>query len=348
MENVRKHRDIRLVNTDSKRSKLPCEPNYYSTNHISEDLLIMEMKKRDIYIYMNNPLYLGQTILDHSKMLMYEFWYDYLRPKYDDKIKLCYMDTDSFIIYVETEDFYKDISNDVNKWFDTSNYSKDINRPLKKGKNEKVIGKFKDELGGLGMSKFCAHRAKTYAFLIDDFTDYDYEKHGVINKKAKGTKKYVIQNQITFNDYVNVLFNKTKLIKSQFGFRSRNDEVYTEKINKIALSSNDNKRKQCYDNINTYPYGYDRIDKHINEYDNLIEKVHKVNNKSVIISKDTDTLLEDVDMLLNRINKLKDKSKKRMEQSNKLLEDYKVINDKIDKNIEKSKIIRIHVKLIYL
>ena len=243
------------------------------------------------------------------------------------------MDTDSFILYVETEDFYKDIGNDVNKWFYTSNYSKDINRPLEKGKNKKFIGKFKDELGGLVMSKFCAHRAKTYAFLFDDFTDYDY----VINKKAKGTKKCVIQNQITFNDYVNVLFNKTKLIKSQFGFRSRNHEVDTEKINKIALSSNGNKRIQCYDNINTYPYGYDRIDKHINEYDNLIEKVHKANNKSVIISKDTDTLLEDVDMLLNRTNKLKDKSKKRMEQSNKLLEDY--INDKIDKNIEKSKII---------
>ena len=163
---------------------------------------------------------------------------------YGDKIKLCYMDTDSFIIYVETEDFYKDIINDVNKWFDTSNYSKDINRPLEKGKNKKVIGKFKDELGGFVMSKFSAHRANTYAFLIDDFDDYDYEKPGLINKKAKGTKKCVIQNQITFNNYVNVLFNKTKLIKSQFGFKSRNHEMYTEKINKIALSSNDNKRIQ--------------------------------------------------------------------------------------------------------
>ena len=87
---------------------------------------------------MNKPLYLGQVILDNSNMLMYEYWYDYLRPMYGDKIKLCYMDTDSFIIYVETEDFYKDISNDIDKWFDTSNFSKDINRPLEKGKNKKV------------------------------------------------------------------------------------------------------------------------------------------------------------------------------------------------------------------
>ena len=113
MENVRKHRDIRLINTENKRSKLASEPNYYSTKHISENLLIMEMKKRDVY--MNKPIYLGQAILDYSKILMHEFWYDYLRPKYGDKIKLCYMDTDT-----------------SNYRFDTSNYSKDINRPLEK------------------------------------------------------------------------------------------------------------------------------------------------------------------------------------------------------------------------
>ena len=184
------------------------------------------------------------------------------------------------------------------------------------------------------MSEFCAHRPKTYAFLIDGINDY--EKHGIINKKAKGTKKSVIQNQITFNDYVNVLFNKTKLIKSQFSFRSTTHDIDTEKVNKISLSSNDNKRIQCSDNINTYPYGYNAKD--VIDYNNLIDKVHMANNRCNNVSKDTDTLLEDVDVLLNRMNKLKDKSKKRMEHSNKLLEEYEVINDKIDKTIEKSKI----------
>ena len=211
---------------------------------------------------MNKPLYLGQVVLDNSKMLMYEYWYDYLRPMYGHKIKLCYMHTDSFI-YIETEDFYKDISNDVNKWFETSNFSKDINRPLEKGKNRKVIGKFKDELGGLIMSKFCALRSKAYAFLIDGFNDIDYEKHNIINKKTKGTKKCVIKNKITFNDYVNVLFNSVKVTRSQFTFRSRFHEIYTEKINKIALSSNDDKRIQCNDKIATYPYGYYDIGKNI-------------------------------------------------------------------------------------
>ena len=141
IENVRNHRDIRLVNTENGRSKLASEPNYHGTKHISEDLLIMEMKQREVY--MNKPIYLEQAILDYSKMLMYEFWYDYLQPMYNDKIELCYMDTDSFIIYVETEDFCKDISKDLNKWFDTSNHSKDIDRLLEKGKNKKVIGKLR-------------------------------------------------------------------------------------------------------------------------------------------------------------------------------------------------------------
>ena len=211
MENVRKHRDIRLVKSDKKKKRniIASDLNYHSTKCISEDLLIMEMKKREIY--MNKPIYLGQAILDISKALMYEFWYDYLLPMYRENIKLCYMDTDSFIIYVKTNDFYKDISNDIDKWFHTSNYRKDIDRPLEKGKNKNVIDKFKDELGGLIMSEVCILRAKTYAFLLDGFTDNDYSMRGIINNKAEGTQTCVIKNKITFNDYVDVLFSDKKI-----------------------------------------------------------------------------------------------------------------------------------------
>ena len=118
MENVRKHRDIKLVTTDEKRNKLVSEPNYHTTKHFSENLLAIEMKKTKVK--MNKPVYLGMSILDISKMLMYEFWYDYIKPKYKDKAKLCYMDTDSFVIHTETGDFYKDIANDAQKLFDTS------------------------------------------------------------------------------------------------------------------------------------------------------------------------------------------------------------------------------------
>ena len=160
MENVRNHRDIRVVTIDKRRSILASEPNYHSTKYISKDLLIREMKK--VEVKMNKPIYLGQAILDISKTLMYEFWYD--QPKYGDKARLFYMDTDSFIMYVKTEDFHKDIANDVERRFDTSNYDEKDKRPLPIGKNKKVIGKFKDELGGKIMTEFCALTAKAYAY----------------------------------------------------------------------------------------------------------------------------------------------------------------------------------------
>ena len=136
MENIRKHRDINLVTTDKKRSKLVSEPNYHTINLISENLSIIEMKKTKVK--MNKPIYLGLSILEISKILMYEFWYDYMKPNYNGNVKLCYMDTDSFIMNIKTNDFYKDIANDVENMFDTSNY--EVNRPLPTGKNKKMIG----------------------------------------------------------------------------------------------------------------------------------------------------------------------------------------------------------------
>ena len=140
MENVRKHRDIKLETTDKRRNQLVSEPNYHTPKYFSENLMAIEMKKTKVK--MNKPIYLGMSILDISKTLMYEFWYDYIKPKYQDKAKLCYMDTDSFVIHIKTEDFYEDIANDVEKWFDTSNYDENDKRPLPIGKNKKVIGLF--------------------------------------------------------------------------------------------------------------------------------------------------------------------------------------------------------------
>ena len=244
MENVRNHRDIKLVISDKRRSILASEPNYHLSKRISKDLMIMEMRK--VEVKMNKPIYLGQAILDISKTLMYEFWYDYIKPKYGDKARLCYMDTDSFVMDIKTDDFYKDINNDVDKWFDTSNYDKNDNRPLEIGKNKKVIGKFKDELGGKIMTEFCALRAKAYAYKLDDDTEM---------KKAKGTKKCIVKREITFKNYADALFNDEVIIKSQQRFRSDHHRVYTEEVNKIALSINDDKRLQTFDKVTTFPYG---------------------------------------------------------------------------------------------
>ena len=121
---------------------------------------------------MTKPLYLGMSILDISKILMYEFWYDYINPKFGNGGRLCYTDTDSFIIYIKTKDFFEDIYNDVDRWFNTSNYDKNNKRPLPIGKNKKVPGLFKDELGGKIMVEVVVLRPKTYASLMDDGSDH--------------------------------------------------------------------------------------------------------------------------------------------------------------------------------
>ena len=162
----------------------------------------MEMKK--VEVKMNKSVYLGQAILDISKIPMYEFWYHYIKPKYGDNARLCYMDTASFVINIKTEDFYKDIANDIERWFDTSNYDENDERPLYDerplaiGKIKKVIGMFKDELGGKIITEFCALRAKAYAYLMEDGSDH---------KKVKGTKKCIIKRELMFENYIDSLFN---------------------------------------------------------------------------------------------------------------------------------------------
>ena len=113
MKNVRKHGDIKLVTTDKRINQLVSEPNYHTTKWFLEKLLAIEIKKTKLK--MNKPIYLGLSILEISKTLMYEFWYDYIKAKYGDNVKLCYVDTDSFIMHIKTEDFYKDIADMLKK-----------------------------------------------------------------------------------------------------------------------------------------------------------------------------------------------------------------------------------------
>ena len=174
---------------------------------------------------------------------MYVFWYDYVKNKYDSRANLCYMDTDSFVINIKTKDFYKDIAMDVKERFDTSNCIYDRSLPI--GVNKKVIGLMKDELGGGIITEFVALRPKAYSYITNDFTEL---------KKAKGTKKCVVKKMLRFCDYKNCLFSNGKVLKSQQRFKSENHSVYTENINKIALSCDDDKR--IVDGISSYPYGY--------------------------------------------------------------------------------------------
>ena len=244
MENVRNYRDIKLVAFDKRRKRLVSDPNYHSQKISSDHLMAIEMKKTKVK--MTKPLYLGMTILDISKILMYEFWYNYIRPRYGDKAKLCYTDSDSFIIYIKTEDFCEDIFNDVEKWFDTSNYDKKDKIPLPACKDKKVPSLFKDELGGKIMTEFVVLRPEAYAYLDDD---------GNKHKKSKGTKKCVIKQKLMFQNFKDCLFNNKNVYRSQQRFKNYNYDIYTEDVNKIALSANNDKRLRKFDKITIYPYG---------------------------------------------------------------------------------------------
>ena len=249
MENIRKHRNIKLVNNEDEYLKNVMKPNFKSGMLFGPDLMGCEMGK--VKVVMNKPVYLGQAILELSKMIMYEFHYDYMIPKYSqscDKLKLCYMDTDSFIYSIETEDFYKNIANEVESRYDTSGYPNDGSRPLPVGKNKKVIGLMKDERGGKIMKEFISLRPKMYS----------YRAGSTEPKKCKGIKKCVVKKTISFEDYKKCLFNGENIYRSQLLFRSNKHEVRTLEVNKLALSREDDKRISI-DGIASYAIGHHKL-----------------------------------------------------------------------------------------
>ena len=158
MENIRNPKDMKLLASNKKYLKYVLKPNFKDGHPFSKHLFAVEMGKTEIK--MNKLVYLGQVILDLSKTLMYKFYYDYMRPKYGSRVKLCYMDTDSFVYEIETEDFYRDIAKGVKKRSYTSGSSRDDNRPLPIGENKKVISLMKDELCGKIMAEFVVLGAK--------------------------------------------------------------------------------------------------------------------------------------------------------------------------------------------
>ena len=223
MENVRKHRNIKLITTDKRRNQLVSKPNYHTTKYFPENLLAIEMKKTKVK--MSKPVYLGLSILEISKTLMYEFCYDYIKPKYQDNAKLCYMDTEIFFINIKTKDFYEDIADDVEKRFYTSNY--ECNGPLPTGKNKKVIGLMKDELGGKIMTEFVALRPKTYSYLMDDSGTH------VTKEKAKRTKKCVIKKLVKFNDDKKFLLKNEIILNLQQRFKSEAHNFILKKSRRL-------------------------------------------------------------------------------------------------------------------
>ena len=245
MGNVRNHKDMKLVTSDKKYLTYFMKPNFKDGHPFSKHLFAAEMGETEIK--MNKPVYLGQAILDLTKTLMYEFHYDYMRPKYGSKVKLCYMDTDSFVYEIETKDFYRDIAKDVKKRFDTCGYSRDDNRPLPIGENKEVIG-LMNELGGKIITEFVVLRAKMYAYRKID--------KEVEEKRCKGTKKWVISEGLKFDDYNTCLFDGKTIYREQMLFENKKHEMYTVNKHKIALNRDNDKRIVQADGITTLAREY--------------------------------------------------------------------------------------------
>ena len=252
IKNVRKRREIELVVTEQRRKRLVSETNYKSCVAFPNHLLAIEMGKTRIY--MDKPIMVGQAILDKSKELMYHFYYNYLIPKYKQNVKLMYMDTDSFVLEIETDDFYEDIKDDLKEWFDTSGFHKNMALPDEYAKiasvNKKVIGKMKDELGKCYMTEFVAVSPKIYGYK-ESRLDNSLIEH----KKAKGTKKNVTKKTLCFDMYKQCIFENKTFNCIQHRIKSNPLSTDTLQINKIALNNYDNKRLRSFNGLTTYPYG---------------------------------------------------------------------------------------------
>ena len=198
----------------------------------------------------DKPVYVGACIFDHSKTLMYKFYYNCAKKKWKD-LSLCFTDTDSLLYEIGTEDFYKDISEDVETMYDRSDYPKEGHPSgIPVGKNKKVIGLMKHECAGKSIAKFVRLRAKLYSVKMDE---------GKENKKCKGVAKNVVKKEISFEDYVQCLFSRESQIRKVNLIRSRKHAIFSKRIVKVSLSAEDDKRNILEDGIRTLALGHWRM-----------------------------------------------------------------------------------------
>ena len=240
IENIRKRQNIILVDNRQKASKLTSRPNFDRATIFDKNLIAIPMKKTEVHF--NKAVYVGQAILDLSKTLMFNFHYNYIQKKYKQRAELLFTDTDSLMYQIYTDDFYKDISHDIETKFDTSDYPPDHPSGILTGVNKKVIGTFKDEVAGKQITYFVGLRPKLYSFKIEESKEV---------RKCKDIKKNVVKKGIEFEDYVHCLFSGEKQMRSMKIIRSENHDMYSKEVNKIALSNEDDKRSVMEDKVKT-------------------------------------------------------------------------------------------------
>jgi hypothetical protein len=241
MEDVRGHIDFELVDTQKRMEKLLNAPNLKHRHIINENLVGVEKTKT--IMKLNKPIYIGVCILELSKLHMYQFYYDVLKKKYNDKVTLAYTDTDSFIFKTETEDIYEDFKS-INDEMDFSGY--DPSHPNYDTTNKKVLGKFKDEMDGAIMTEFIGLQSKTYCCKVED--------HKTI-KKAKGLPSNKVKKDFTIDLYRKTLNENYKSYVKSNKIGSFNHKMFSLTQNKMGLSNYDNKRYYI-NNKTSIPHGH--------------------------------------------------------------------------------------------
>jgi hypothetical protein len=242
-ENIRKRVDVKLVRAseETKLRKLIASPSFARQKIFDNDLAALHMYKSKLYI--NRPAYVGMSILDLSKLLMYDFYYNQMKKQYGNKVSLLYTDTDSLLLHIKTDDVYKDIAQHIDL-YDTSDYPKD--HYLHSDVNKKVIGKMKDEVAGKPIIEYVGLRPKMYSIL---------KENGNI-RKAKGIKKCVVNKTILHENYKEALINQKVFHHGMNMLRSEQHQIYGLCVNQISLSPFDSKRWITDDGINTLAYDH--------------------------------------------------------------------------------------------
>ena len=242
MENVREHINFELVDTQERYAKCVNNPTFKHRHIINENLVGVEKLKEKVKL--NKPIYVGMSILDYSKVHMYSFYYDVLKEKYNENVRLIYTDTDSFVIHTKTKDVYDDFEQISNE-MDFSDYPKD--HKCYDVSNKKRLGCFKDECSSKIITKFIALKPKSYAFKV-----YNEDKE---EKKNKGVPKLKVKKELSYQQYEETLKdNKSETVRFN-SIRSKNHNIYTINQVKLSLSSYDNKRYYL-DSVNSLPYGH--------------------------------------------------------------------------------------------
>ena len=244
MENLRRRVNVKLVRSheEDKLRRLIASPAFARANIFDDDLAAVQIHKSRLVL--NRPVYVGMSVLDLSKSLMYDFYYNQMKAQYGDRVELLYTDTDSLLLEIQTEDVYSDMA-DHPSLYDTSDFPED--HPLHSKVNKKVLGKMKDECAGHPIAEYVGLRPKMYSIL---------EASGVCIKKAKGVKKNVVKKHIRHEQYREALFSKKTFRHGMDVLRSEKHHIYGQHLNKVSLSPFDSKRWIAENGVDTLAYGH--------------------------------------------------------------------------------------------